>query len=162
VRESVLPRRRERLGQSALTLEELPIAVHQRNERHRDVEHGRRRPRQPVECLLGRGVEKRRPSQRVEAGLVMYDVDELVVQVEALQDPKSGASSSQGAREPDRAMAPESSVICSTAREILEGAYDHRSPAGHQVRHRHEHTPAGPQMWPERFFVSFSCPDRSP
>ena len=84
VRQRVLPRGRERLGQPALTLEEMPIAVHQRNERHRHAEDDRRQTCQPVECLLGRGIEERRPPQRFEASLVLYDIDELVVQVEAL------------------------------------------------------------------------------
>jgi hypothetical protein len=84
VREGVLSRGRERLGQSALTLEEVPITVHQRNESHRHAENGRRGSRQPVERLLGWGIEERRPSQRVESGLVLYDIDELVVQVKAL------------------------------------------------------------------------------
>src|SRR5262245_46222638 len=82
--ERILSRGRERLRQSTVTLEEVTIAVHQRNERHRHAESNRRRPRQPVERLLGRGIEERRPSQRFEAGLVLYDIDELVVQVEAL------------------------------------------------------------------------------
>ena len=96
VRQRGLPQGRERLGQPALTLEELPIAVHQRNERHRHAEHGRRQARQPVERLLGRGIEERRPPQRFEASLVLDDIDELVLQVGALTNSAVPTQPNQG------------------------------------------------------------------
>ena len=49
-----LPQGGVRLGQPALTLEEMPVAVHQRDERNRHVEHGRRQARQPIERLFRR------------------------------------------------------------------------------------------------------------
>jgi hypothetical protein len=61
----------------------MTIAVHQRNERDRDSEHGPRRARQTVERLLGRGIEKRRAPQRFEARFVLEDLDELVLQMSA-------------------------------------------------------------------------------
>jgi hypothetical protein len=71
----------ERLRQPALALEELTVAVHQRNERHRNVEDGRRQPRQPVEHLLGRGIEERRPAQGIETFLVLKDTKQVVLGV---------------------------------------------------------------------------------
>ena len=68
VRQRRLPQGRERLGQPALTLEELPIAV-----------HARRQARQPIEGLLGRGIQERRPPQCLEASLVRDDVGQLAL-----------------------------------------------------------------------------------
>ena len=78
VRQRGLPLGRQGLGQPGLTLEELPITVHQRDERHGHVKHGRRQARQPVERLIRRGVEERRPTQGFEASLVLDDVGQLV------------------------------------------------------------------------------------
>jgi hypothetical protein len=67
-----------------MTLEEMPIAGYQRNERHRHAEHRRRQTRQPIEGLLGRGIEQRRPLKRFEASPVLDDPGELVLQKKAL------------------------------------------------------------------------------
>src|SRR4029453_18832034 len=52
--------RAPRFGKADGALEELPIAVHQRDESDRRLAQARREPRQPIEWLLWRRVEKGR------------------------------------------------------------------------------------------------------
>jgi hypothetical protein len=73
MRERRLAPRSPRLGQTDRALEELPIRVDERDQRHRRVAQARRQPGQTIERRFVRGIEQPRRVERLEAGGVVED-----------------------------------------------------------------------------------------